>query len=92
LRERIGTNAQRYMHREHAIEKSAQGYLDFIRDVIDQRERRRFIRRVSTELAHLNATQSDEVFLRGVATEIARLTPAKIFKSKVNRQAALKED
>jgi glycosyltransferase involved in cell wall biosynthesis len=79
LRQRIGANAQRYVRREHAIEKSAKSYLDFIRTVINQRERRRFIRRVSMELAHLQAAQSNEIFLRGVASEIAQLTPAKIF-------------
>jgi glycosyltransferase involved in cell wall biosynthesis len=82
LRGRIGANALRYMRREHAIEKSAGSYLNFIREVIDQRERRRFIRRVSAELAHLNAGGANEQFLRGVATEVAQLTPAKIFRTK----------
>jgi glycosyltransferase involved in cell wall biosynthesis len=82
LRQRIGANAQHYMRQEHAIEKSAKSYLDFIRTVIAQRARRRFIRRVSTELAHLQTIQSNEIFLRGVASEIAGLTPAKIFAIK----------
>jgi glycosyltransferase involved in cell wall biosynthesis len=82
LRQLIGANAQHYMRQEHAIEKSAKSYLDFIRTVVDQRARRRFIRRVSTELAHLQTTQSNEIFLRGVASEIAGLTPAKIFAIK----------
>lgn len=82
LRQRIGANAQRYVRQDHAIEKSAQSYLDFIRNIIDGRERRRFIRRVSAELAHLKGSQTNEIFLRGVASEIARLTPAKIFKTK----------
>ncbi len=66
-------------HHAQAIEQSAQAYLDFIREVIEQRARRRFVRRVSTELAHLDPKQTNDIFLRGVAAEIAQLAPAKIF-------------
>ncbi len=67
---------------ELAIEQCATAYLDFIREVIEQRARRRFVRRVATELAHLDPLQTNDLFLRGVATEIAQLTPAKIFATK----------
>lgn len=34
LRRQIGTNAQRYIQTHHTLEGSAQGYIDFIRDIL----------------------------------------------------------
>ncbi len=75
LREQLGANAKIYMTEAHAIEKSAQGYIKFIRDVIAQRTRRAFIRKVTMELSGLGLHTADDNVLRGVATEIAKLTP-----------------
>jgi len=82
LRQRIGENARRYVQEAHAIEKSAQGYLNFIRETVAQRVRRRFVRRVSAELALLDIKPTNEKWLRGVATAIARLTPTELFVAK----------
>jgi len=82
LRQRIGANARRYVREEHAIEKSAKEYLDFIRETVAQRERRRFVRRVSSEIALCGINPTNENFLRGVATEIAWLTPTDLFEAK----------
>lgn len=84
LRRRIGANARRYVREAHAIEKSAKGYLNFIREIVAQRVRRRFVRRVSSEIALLGIKPTNENFLRGVSTEIARLTPTELFDAKDN--------
>jgi len=84
LRQRIGENARRYVRESHAIEKSANEYLEFIGEIVAQRERRSFVRRVSSEIALLGIKPADEIFLRGVATEIALLTPAQLFEAKDN--------
>jgi glycosyltransferase involved in cell wall biosynthesis len=79
LRRRIGENARRYALAEHAIEKSAAGYLEFIRRIVAGRARRRFVGGVAVELKACGLREDDENFLRGVATEIARLAPARVF-------------
>ena len=79
LRRRIGANARRYVRQAHAIEKSAKEYLNFIREIIAGRERRRFVRRVTSEIALLDIKPTDETFLRVVATGIAALTPSELF-------------
>jgi glycosyltransferase involved in cell wall biosynthesis len=76
LRAQTGAHARRYVLAHHAIEKSAGEYLKFISDVIAQRARRRFIRNISAEMARLGIAETDETFLRRVATEVARLAPA----------------
>ena len=76
LRRRIGENARRHALAEHAIERSASAYLDFIAETIRLRQRRRIVRRVSEELGALGVGPSNESLLRGVAAEIARLVPA----------------
>src|SRR6266550_9298353 len=78
LRERIGANARRYALSEHRLERGAANYLGFIREVIDQRPRRRFLDDVSGELSDLGVNASSEIFLRGVAEEVAILAPDKI--------------
>jgi glycosyltransferase involved in cell wall biosynthesis len=74
LRRRLGENARRYVHDAHAIDRSAAGYLDFIRETVRLRQRRLLIRRVSAELAALGVGDEDEI-LRGVAAEVARIAP-----------------
>jgi glycosyltransferase involved in cell wall biosynthesis len=73
LRCRIGENARKYALAEHAIERSAARYLDFISETIRLRQRRRLTRRVSRELAALGVAPEDESLLRRVASEVARL-------------------
>lgn len=80
LRQRIGANARRYARTEHAIERSAAGYLAFLRRIIAERPRRRFVRRVADELAACGVREDDEGLLGGVAAEVARLAPARIFE------------
>ena len=74
LRRRIGHNARRYALAEHAIERSAARYLDFLSDTVRLRPRRRLTRRVSTELAALGVEATDDSILRRVAAEVVRLT------------------
>ncbi|HYG12202.1 MAG TPA: glycosyltransferase family 4 protein [Pyrinomonadaceae bacterium] len=75
LRAQLGTNAKRFVAREFAIERSAQGYLTFIGEVVAQRTRRRFIRKVATEMSLMGILPADDGLLRGVSGEIARLIP-----------------
>jgi glycosyltransferase involved in cell wall biosynthesis len=76
LRRRIGENARRYALSEHAVERSAARYLDFLKDVVRLRDRRRLTRRVASELAALGVGADDDSILRRVAAEVVRLTPA----------------
>ena len=76
LRRRIGENARRHILAEHAIERSAAAYLDFLSETVRLRQRRRLTRRVSKELAALGVAPEDESILRRVASEVVRLTPA----------------
>lgn len=79
LRRQLGVNARRFVTREFAIEKTAQGYLTFIADVVAARTRRRFIRRVATEMSLMGIQPTDDALLRGVSGEIARLIPTTLF-------------
>ena len=76
LRRRIGRNARRHALAEHAIERSAARYLDFLSETVRLRPRRRLTRRVSTELSALGVEADDDPILRRVAAEVVRLTPA----------------
>jgi hypothetical protein len=80
LRKQLGINAKRFVTREFAIEKTAQGYLTFIGDVVAERTRRRFIRRVATEMSLMGIQPTDDGLLRGVSGEIARLMPTTLFE------------
>jgi len=80
LRTTIGENARRHALEEHRLERGAAGYLAFIREVIDQRPRRRIIAGVSRELSLLGVKSSDDLFLRGVAKDVASLIPAEVFQ------------
>jgi SAM-dependent methyltransferase/glycosyltransferase involved in cell wall biosynthesis len=75
FRRRIGTNAQRYAHHEHSLERGAANYLAFIQGVINQQPRRKLISDVSRELSMLNVESSDVSFLRCVAEEVSSLIP-----------------
>jgi glycosyltransferase involved in cell wall biosynthesis/SAM-dependent methyltransferase len=88
LREAIGRNARRYALAEHAVNRSASLYLDFIRDLVATRARRHFLAGVSKELALLGADESDGAFLHGVAAEVAALAPAPTI---VEQNAVVKE-
>jgi SAM-dependent methyltransferase/glycosyltransferase involved in cell wall biosynthesis len=78
LRDSIGKNARSFALQEHDLERGANSYLAFLREVIAERPRRRFLDDVSVELSHLGVKSSDEVFLRGFAEEVASLAPARI--------------
>jgi 2-polyprenyl-3-methyl-5-hydroxy-6-metoxy-1,4-benzoquinol methylase/glycosyltransferase involved in cell wall biosynthesis len=75
LRTAIGANARRYALAEYNIESRAADYLNFIRQVIDQRPRRELVAGVSQELAVLGIDSADGLVMRGVAEEIANLIP-----------------
>jgi glycosyltransferase involved in cell wall biosynthesis len=82
LRRRIGANARRHALAEFDAEKTAASYLSFISDIVAQRERRHFVRHVSDALARCGFHESDARLLRGVATELARVAPARLFDEK----------
>jgi glycosyltransferase involved in cell wall biosynthesis/SAM-dependent methyltransferase len=80
LRARLGANARRHVVAEHDIRKSAEGYLEFIREVVAARPRRRLLAGLSSELSALGvAPELDEALVRGVAAEFAALAPEKLF-------------
>ena len=78
LRTRIGENARQHALEEHSLERRAADYLTFIREVIDQRPRRKLIAGVSRELSLLGARSADDFFLRSVAENVANLIPAEV--------------
>jgi SAM-dependent methyltransferase/glycosyltransferase involved in cell wall biosynthesis len=80
LRARIGQNARRYTLTEHAVERSAALYLNFLSETIARRPRRKLVASVSNELALLGIRPSDEI-MRGVATELAAIAPSNVFES-----------
>jgi glycosyltransferase involved in cell wall biosynthesis len=80
LRRRIGENARRHAATEHAIERSAREYLDFIEESITRRVRRRLLRAASDELARVGIDASDARLLRTVAEELAQLVPSELFE------------
>lgn len=82
LRAQLGINARRFVANEFAIEKSAESYLTFIRDVVTKRTRRRFIRKVATEMSLMGIQPADADLLRSVSGEIARLMPTTLLESK----------
>lgn len=62
-----------------SAEKTAADYLAFLREVVARRERRRFVSVVSDALARCGFRESDDELLRGVAAELARVAPARLF-------------
>jgi 2-polyprenyl-3-methyl-5-hydroxy-6-metoxy-1,4-benzoquinol methylase/glycosyltransferase involved in cell wall biosynthesis len=80
LRARLGANARRHVVAEHDIRKSAEGYLDFIREVVAARPRRRLLAGLSAELSVLGVEpDTDDALVRGVAAEFAALAPESLF-------------
>lgn len=80
LRARLGANARRHVLSEHDIRRSAEGYLDFIGEVVAARPRRRLLAGVSKELALLGVEPaSDDALVRSVASEFAALAPESLF-------------
>ncbi len=80
LRARLGANARRHVVAEHDIRRSAEGYLDFIREVAAARPRRRLLAALSTELSALGVEPDlDDALVRGVAAEFAALAPEGLF-------------
>jgi SAM-dependent methyltransferase/glycosyltransferase involved in cell wall biosynthesis len=76
----IGANARRHVLAEHDIKRSAEGYLDFIREIVAARPRRRLLAGLSTELALLGIEPDrDESFMHAVASEFAALAPESLF-------------
>jgi 2-polyprenyl-3-methyl-5-hydroxy-6-metoxy-1,4-benzoquinol methylase/glycosyltransferase involved in cell wall biosynthesis len=86
LRRRIGENARRYALAEHNVATSAELYLAVVRSTIARRTQRQLVGAVSPELAILQAGDSPESFLRGVAEEIALLTPPMTLESNAAAQ------
>ncbi|HYO64131.1 MAG TPA: methyltransferase domain-containing protein [Pyrinomonadaceae bacterium] len=81
LRARLGANARRHVLAEHDIERSAEGYVNFVREVVAARPRRAFVAGVSSELTALGTRPGpDDALLAGVAAEVAALAPAHVFK------------
>ncbi|HYP54656.1 MAG TPA: methyltransferase domain-containing protein, partial [Pyrinomonadaceae bacterium] len=81
LRARLGENARRHVLAEHDIERSAEGYINFVSEIVAARARRSFVAGVSAELALLGARPgADDALLAGVAAEVAALAPAHLFK------------
>ncbi|MFN2597642.1 MAG: glycosyltransferase family 4 protein [Pyrinomonadaceae bacterium] len=83
LRRGLGGRARAYVAAAHSIEKSADEYVAFVREVVARRERRRFVRRVSEALAECGVGEADENLLRAVSAEVARVAPASLFKDEV---------
>jgi 2-polyprenyl-3-methyl-5-hydroxy-6-metoxy-1,4-benzoquinol methylase/glycosyltransferase involved in cell wall biosynthesis len=82
LRSALGANARNHALAEHDIRRSAEGYLALIEEVMATRPRRRFVAGVSEELSALGVgPERDAGFMRAVASEVATLTPARIFTS-----------
>jgi 2-polyprenyl-3-methyl-5-hydroxy-6-metoxy-1,4-benzoquinol methylase/glycosyltransferase involved in cell wall biosynthesis len=82
LRELLGANARSYVLASHDIRRSAEGYLDFIREVVAARPRRRLLAGLSAQLSLLGVEpERDEQLMRGVASEFAALAPASLFAS-----------
>ena len=78
LRAAIGENARRYALEEFDVSRRAADYLGFVREVIRQRPRRKLLDEVSRELSLLRIKSSDELVMRSVAEEVAKLVPAKL--------------
>jgi 2-polyprenyl-3-methyl-5-hydroxy-6-metoxy-1,4-benzoquinol methylase/glycosyltransferase involved in cell wall biosynthesis len=80
LRARLGANARRHVLASHDISRSAEGYLDFIREVVAARPRRRLLAGLSEELSLMGVDpRSDDALVRTVAAEFAALAPESLF-------------
>jgi 2-polyprenyl-3-methyl-5-hydroxy-6-metoxy-1,4-benzoquinol methylase/glycosyltransferase involved in cell wall biosynthesis len=89
LRARLGANARRYVLAEHDIRRSADGYLDFIGEVVAARPRKNMLAGLSKELAHLGVEPGrDEALVRSVASEFAALAPESLFAPAARAETA----
>jgi 2-polyprenyl-3-methyl-5-hydroxy-6-metoxy-1,4-benzoquinol methylase/glycosyltransferase involved in cell wall biosynthesis len=80
LRARLGANARRHFVAEHDIRKSAEGYIQFIREVVAARPRKRLLAGLSAELSLLGVEPDlDDALVRAVAAEFAALAPEGLF-------------
>lgn len=75
LRVRIGENARRFAHTNHAVSVGAESYRRFIEEVVSRRTERKFVASVTNELVVLGAKETDTQFLSAVANEVALLGP-----------------
>jgi len=75
LRKRIGENARQYAQTHHTPSSCAAKYLDFVRDVTNNRTRHEIVATISNDLAQLGAKESDDAFLQTVAVEVSQLMP-----------------
>ena len=73
LRQSIGANARRYIAENHDIKIGAANYLTFIREVIARRPRKQLLTSIANEISALGMPAQDDLFLRGVAAEVALL-------------------
>jgi glycosyltransferase involved in cell wall biosynthesis/SAM-dependent methyltransferase len=78
LRRNIGANARRYITENHDLETGARNYLAFIREVIARRPRKQFVSKVAGEISSLGMHGRHDLFLRGVAEEVAFLTEGQL--------------
>ncbi|HWW77104.1 MAG TPA: methyltransferase domain-containing protein, partial [Pyrinomonadaceae bacterium] len=80
LRSRLAANARRHVLAEHDIRRSAEGYLNFISEVVAARPRRRLLAGLTSELSLLGFEPArDEPLMRAVAAEFAALVPPGLF-------------
>jgi glycosyltransferase involved in cell wall biosynthesis/SAM-dependent methyltransferase len=75
LRRRIGQNAQRYIIENHDLRRGAEKYFGFLKKVSAQRPRKEFVRIIADKVSELGLRSTDEKLLRGIAREVAMLTP-----------------
>jgi len=73
LRMRIGDNARLHMRANHRVEQTAAAYLSFIRYVIGQRGRRKFVDMVADDVASLSNGEPEELLLKSLAPELDKL-------------------
>jgi 2-polyprenyl-3-methyl-5-hydroxy-6-metoxy-1,4-benzoquinol methylase/glycosyltransferase involved in cell wall biosynthesis len=89
LRARLGANARRHVLAEHDIRRSAEGYLNFIREVVAARPRRRLLDGLTSELSLLGVEPGrDESLMFGVAAEFTALVPPGLFTPSNGTHAA----
>lgn len=88
FRNRIGSNARRYMLAEHSMERAAADYLELIEEVIARRAKRKLVAAVSSEISTLGVAPSNEPFMRSVAVELDALTSGETVHVSSNGNAA----
>lgn len=75
LRDRIGVNARHYIFNEHAIERVADEYLNFVEQVLAAKARRTLIAGVAHELSALGLHgQEQSRLMKSIAVDIAAIS------------------